>query len=63
MDTIPKFIQYIKQVEQEAGIGSARVRAPRMEPVENELAEIRAAVQFAQANRPSVAVASTSYAF
>ena len=62
MDTIPKFIQYIKQVEQEAGIGLARVRAPRMEPVGDELAEIRAAVQFAQANRPAVAVPSTPYA-
>jgi 4-hydroxy-tetrahydrodipicolinate synthase len=61
MDTIPKFIQYIKQVEQEAGIGSARVRAPRMEPVGDELAAIRTAVQFAQANRPAVAVASTPY--
>jgi len=61
MDTIPKFIQYIKQVEQEAGIGSARVRAPRMEPVGAELAEIQAAFQFAQANRPAVAVASTPY--
>ena len=28
MDTVPKFIQLIKQVQQEAGIGSARVRPP-----------------------------------
>jgi 4-hydroxy-tetrahydrodipicolinate synthase len=61
MDTIPKFIQYIKQVEQEAGIGSARVRAPRMEPVGEELEEIRAAVQFALDHRPAGAAASTAF--
>jgi 4-hydroxy-tetrahydrodipicolinate synthase len=61
LDTAPKFIQYIKQVEQEVGIGSARVRAPRMEPVGEELAEIRAVLQVAQANRPSIAVASTPF--
>lgn len=61
MDTVPKFIQLIKQVEQEAGIGSARVRAPRMEVIGEELAATRAAVAFAQANRPAVAVPSTPY--
>jgi 4-hydroxy-tetrahydrodipicolinate synthase len=61
MDTVPKFIQLIKQVQQEAGIGSARVRAPRLELVGEELAATRAAVQFAQAHRPSVAVASTPF--
>jgi len=61
MDTIPKFIQYIKQVEQEAGIGSARVRAPRLEPAGDELAEIQAVFQYAQANRPAVALPSTPY--
>lgn len=62
MDTVPKFIQLIKQVQQEAGIGSARVRAPRLELVGDELAETRAAFQFAQAHRPPVAVASTPFA-
>ena len=61
LDTAPKFIQYIKQVEQEVGIGSARVRAPRMEPVGEELAEIRAVLQVAQASRPAIAVASTPF--
>lgn len=61
MDTVPKFIQLIKQVQQEAGIGSARARAPRLEVVGVELAATRAAYQFAQANRPAVAVASTPF--
>jgi 4-hydroxy-tetrahydrodipicolinate synthase len=59
MDTVPKFIQLIKQVEQEAGIGSARVRAPRLELVGAELAATKAAYAFAQANRPLVAKTST----
>ena len=61
MDTVPKFIQLIKQVQQEAGIGSARARAPRMEVVAEELAAVRGAFAFAQANRPSIAKASTPF--
>ena len=61
MDTVPKFIQFIKQVQQEAGIGSARVRAPRLEVVGPELAATRAVYESAQANRPAVAVASTRF--
>ena len=61
MDTVPKFIQLIKQVQQEAGIGAARVRAPRMEVVAEELAAVRHALAFAQANRPSIAKASTPF--
>ena len=61
MDTVPKFIQLIKQVQQEAGIGSARVRAPRMEVVGAELAATQAAFAHAQANRPAIAQASTPF--
>jgi 4-hydroxy-tetrahydrodipicolinate synthase len=61
MDTVPKFIQLIKQVQQEAGIGSARVRAPRMEVAAEELAAVRTAYAHAQANRPSIAKASTPF--
>jgi dihydrodipicolinate synthase/N-acetylneuraminate lyase len=60
-DTVPKFIQLIKQVQQELGVGSARVRPPRLELVGDELAEIRAAVEHAQATRPSIAAASTPF--
>jgi 4-hydroxy-tetrahydrodipicolinate synthase len=61
MDTVPKFIQLIKQVQQEAGIGSASVRAPRLEVVSEELAATRAAFAYAQANRPSIAALSTPF--
>jgi dihydrodipicolinate synthase/N-acetylneuraminate lyase len=61
MDTVPKFIQLIKQVQQETRIGSARVRAPRLEVADEELAATRAALAFAQAHRPAVAVPSTPF--
>jgi dihydrodipicolinate synthase/N-acetylneuraminate lyase len=61
MDTVPKFIQLIKQVQQDLGIGSARVRPPRLEIVGEELALFRAAVEHAKAMRPKCAVASTAF--
>lgn len=61
MDTVPKFIQLIKQVEQEAGVGCARVRMPRMELAGEELEQTRREFRIAQTNRPPVAVASTSF--
>jgi 4-hydroxy-tetrahydrodipicolinate synthase len=61
MDTVPKFIQLIKQVQREAGIGSARVRAPRLELTGSELAEAQETFRTAQARRPAVAVASTPF--
>jgi len=61
MDTVPKFIQLIKQVQQEANVGSSRVRAPRLELTGSELAETREAFRIAQANRPPAAVASTRF--
>jgi 4-hydroxy-tetrahydrodipicolinate synthase len=61
MDTVPKFIQLIKQVQQEAGAGSARVRPPRLEVVGDELEATRAAWRFAQKSRPACAIASTPF--
>jgi dihydrodipicolinate synthase/N-acetylneuraminate lyase len=52
MDTVPKFVQLIKLVQQEVGVGSARVRAPRMELTGAELEETRRVVKEAMANRP-----------
>ncbi|HEX6046213.1 MAG TPA: dihydrodipicolinate synthase family protein [Pyrinomonadaceae bacterium] len=39
MDTVPKFVQLIKLVQQEVGMGNARVRPPRLELVGAELDE------------------------
>ncbi len=59
MDTVPKFIQLIKQVQQETGTGCARVRPPRLEIVGAELDETRRLVEEALHHRPKV----TSSAF
>lgn len=52
LDTVPKFIQLIKFVQQEVNIGNAHVRGPRLELTGDELLETRALVQHALANRP-----------
>lgn len=62
MDTVPKFIQLIKQVQREAGVGSARVRAPRLELAGDELRETRETFKSADARRPAVAARSTPFA-
>lgn len=54
MDTVPKFIQLIKQVQQETGTGCARVRPPRMEIVGAELEETRRVVKEALQNPPKL---------
>jgi 1-pyrroline-4-hydroxy-2-carboxylate deaminase len=61
MDTVPKFVQLIKQVQEELGVGSARVRPPRLEVVGDELALVRTAVANAQKHRPAIAAPSTPF--
>ena len=41
LDTVPKFVQLIKLVQQEVGMGNARVRPPRLELAGTELEEMR----------------------
>jgi 4-hydroxy-tetrahydrodipicolinate synthase len=53
MDNVPKFVQLIKLAQQEVGMGSARVRPPRLELVGSELEEARAIIQAAIRNRPA----------
>jgi 4-hydroxy-tetrahydrodipicolinate synthase len=55
MDTVPKFVQLIKFVQQEVGRGNARVRPPRMEVIGAELEEARATIKHAMATRPASA--------
>ncbi|MES1261993.1 MAG: dihydrodipicolinate synthase family protein [Acidobacteriota bacterium] len=52
MDTVPKFVQLIKLVQQEAGMGSQRVRPPRLPLTGHELDEARKTIAEALANRP-----------
>jgi 4-hydroxy-tetrahydrodipicolinate synthase len=52
MDTVPKFVQLIKLVQQEVGMGSARVRPPRLELVGEELEKTRKTIAHALATHP-----------
>jgi 4-hydroxy-tetrahydrodipicolinate synthase len=51
MDTVPKFVQLIKQVQEQAGAGSRRVRPPRLELAAAEIEVVRAEFQKALALR------------
>jgi 4-hydroxy-tetrahydrodipicolinate synthase len=54
MDTVPKFVQLIKLVQQEVGMGSARVRPPRLEVTGADLDAVRATLAEALRNRVTV---------
>ena len=51
MDTVPKFVQFIKQVQEEAGMGSRRVRPPRLGLAAADVEAVRAEFQRALALR------------
>ena len=52
MDTVPKFVQLIKWVQEKAGVGFARVRAPRLELHGEELKAATAVFEKAVSERP-----------
>jgi 4-hydroxy-tetrahydrodipicolinate synthase len=52
MDTVPNFVQLIKLVQTEVGMGNPRVRAPRLELVGEELEKTRKSIKEAMRNRP-----------
>jgi len=54
MDTVPKFVQLIKLVQEEVGVGSARVRGPRLELAGAELATAREAFKIALRDRQPI---------
>jgi 4-hydroxy-tetrahydrodipicolinate synthase len=51
MDTVPHFVQLIKLVQVEVGMGNARVRPPRLELVGPELEQTRKTIQDALRTR------------
>ena len=59
LDTVPKFVQLIKLVQDELGVGSARVRAPKLEIAGEELEATRKLIREAMQHRPKTAVSST----
>jgi 4-hydroxy-tetrahydrodipicolinate synthase len=52
MDTVPNFVQLIKLVQEEVGIGNSRVRPPRLELAGKELEQARKTIRDALHTRP-----------
>jgi 4-hydroxy-tetrahydrodipicolinate synthase len=53
MDTVPNFVQLIKLVQAEVGIGNSRVRPPRLELVGSELEQARKIIRDSLQARPA----------
>lgn len=58
LDTVPKFVQLIKLVQEKVGWGNTRVRPPRLELTGAELNETLAIIDRALATRPRAEAAS-----
>lgn len=54
MDAVPKFVQLIKLMQREAGMGSAAVRAPRLQLDGGELAKAQAMIRGVLSRRPDL---------
>jgi len=59
MDTVPHFVQLIKLVQTEVGMGNPRVRAPRLELVDDELVQTREIIRSALLSRPQLVGSSS----
>ncbi|MGB8065851.1 MAG: dihydrodipicolinate synthase family protein [Candidatus Sulfotelmatobacter sp.] len=59
MDTVSNFVQLIKLVQTEAGVGNPRVRPPRLELVGEELEQTRKVIHDALRSRPQPASSYT----
>jgi 4-hydroxy-tetrahydrodipicolinate synthase len=55
MDTVPKFVQLIKLAQERVGMGTTRVRGPRLPLAGEELREANAILDHALATRPALA--------
>jgi 4-hydroxy-tetrahydrodipicolinate synthase len=54
MDTVPEFVQLIKLVQAEVGMGNPRVRPPRLELAGDSLAQVQRTIQHALLSRPEL---------
>jgi dihydrodipicolinate synthase/N-acetylneuraminate lyase len=62
MDTVPKFVQLIKLLQEEIGMGSSRVRPPRLELHPQEQADVRRVLAKALQAKPDVVIGASSHA-
>ncbi len=60
MDTVPKFVQLIKLVQQEVAMGSTRVRPPRLELIGEELEDARRIIRHALETRIELSPSSAA---
>ncbi len=51
LDTVPKFVQLIKQIQEETGMGSGRVRPPRLTLEDAEIEMLRSEIRLAASLR------------
>jgi dihydrodipicolinate synthase/N-acetylneuraminate lyase len=58
MDTVPKFVQLIKLVQEEVGMGSQRVRPPRLTLTGTELSEAKGVIADSLAAKKTLAAAT-----
>jgi 4-hydroxy-tetrahydrodipicolinate synthase len=58
LDTVPKFVQLIKLVQEKVDKGNTRVRPPRLEVVSEELEHTLAIIDAALAERPKITVSA-----
>jgi dihydrodipicolinate synthase/N-acetylneuraminate lyase len=58
MDTVPKFVQLIKLAQEEARMGSSRVRPPRLALQGDELRSAKKIVEHALSTRPALETAA-----
>jgi len=54
MDTVPKFVQLIKLVQSEVGMGNSRVRQPRLGLAGEELRNAKNVIRQALQDRPQM---------
>jgi 1-pyrroline-4-hydroxy-2-carboxylate deaminase len=59
MDTVPHFVQLIKLVQMEVGMGNSRVRPPRLELVGGELEQTQEIIRSALRSRPQLVGSSS----
>ena len=60
LDTVPKFVQLIKLVQEEVGMGSSRVRPPRLQLEGQELEDARRVITSSAARNPLSKASSKS---
>jgi len=54
LDTVPKFVQLIKLVQYEVGMGNPRVRPPRLELAGEELEKLNKVIKYTLQTRPQM---------